>query len=109
MKKFLLKISVCVLCALIVCTSLSGCLNPEKKEKLPAPEVVIGYDGTATWSEIENTLYYVYVIDDNAEKMTVGRTVRLELNQSIKVKAVSNDSSLYLDSDYSDVRKYTSS
>lgn len=109
MKKFLLKISVCVLCALIVCTSLSGCLNPEKKEKLPAPEVVIGYDGTATWSEIENTLYYVYVIDDNAEKMTVGRTVRLELNQSIKVKAVSNDSGLYLDSDYSEVRKYTSS
>lgn len=111
MKKFLLKISACVLVVLLICTGTVGCNISDvvkgKKQKLPAPEVVIGYDGTATWSEIENTLYYVYIIDDGQEKLTVERTVKLELNQAIRVRAVSS-SEQFLDSDFCALKRYTS-
>lgn len=112
MKKFLLKISSCVVCVFLICAFFVGCNLFEggdgKKEKLSAPEVVIGYDGTATWSKVENALYYAYVIDDGAEELTADCSVKIELNQSIKVKAVSSDSKKYTDSDFSEAKKYTS-
>lgn len=111
MKKILVKILSCAIAVLLICAPLAGCnlfSDSVKKVKLPAPAVVIGYDGTATWGEIDNALYYVYVIDGGAENTTVERSVSLELNQTVKVKAVSSDSKKYLDSDFSEIKKYTS-
>ncbi|MDE7107078.1 MAG: hypothetical protein K2O39_02020, partial [Clostridiales bacterium] len=57
-----------------------------QRTKLAAPQVTVSADGVATWNEIDNAQYYMYVINGGAETMINDRTVQLENNQSFKVK-----------------------
>ena len=104
MKKFLRTISLLI--AIITVISFAGCSpSVSKKLKLATPQVVISYDGKAVWGADDYALYYVYVIDDGAEKVTDECSVQLEENQTIKVKVVSV-SDEYADSDFSAPQKY---
>lgn len=105
MKKLLFKISSVVAAVLLLCTALVGCLSEEGKPKLPAPEVVISYDGLAVWNEVDYALYYIYVIDGGEEMYTTERSVQLDENQTIKIKAVSA-SEEYASSDFSAPQTY---
>ena len=109
MKKLWFKISTLALAVLMLC-AFAGCFwdNSPELPKLSTPEVVIGQDGTAVWSVDENANYYIYVIDGDEEIITVQCSVRLEENQSIKVKAVSG-SEEYADSDFSEPKTYKKS
>ncbi len=108
MKKTFLKISYLIMAVVVLCCAV-GC-GPEqdavKTKKLATPEVVISYDGVAKWAKVDYAYYYIYVIDNGEERTTDETHVRLEENQSIKVKAVSI-SEQYTDSDYSNTEKYT--
>ncbi|MCH5142638.1 MAG: bifunctional metallophosphatase/5'-nucleotidase [Clostridiales bacterium] len=115
MKKFLVKISSLVLAVFVLCTGLVGCdleglfnglMSPEGDvTKLDVPEVTISVDGVAVWSEVDYALGYMYVIDNGEEILTARRTVQLQENQTIKVKAVSGDKE-HEDSDFSVPKKY---
>lgn len=80
----------------------------DDKTKLATPTVAIDADGVAIWSVVSHAGSYVYVIDDGEEKTTTVRTVTLENNQSIKVKAVAG-SDEYTDSDFSATKTYVKS
>lgn len=108
MKKIAVKISTLMVALLILCTGLAGCFFTEteiEKPKLPAPEVVINYEGVAVWGKVEHALYYIYVIDDAQENMTTQCRVQLLDNQTIKVKVVSGEKE-YADSDFSAPKTY---
>lgn len=110
MKKFLAKISSLMLAVLVLCTGLVGCdieglLFGKKLPKIAAPEVIISVDGVAVWGEVENALYYIFIIDDGVENPTLERSVQLEENQTIRVKAVSGKEG-YADSDFSVPKTY---
>ena len=112
MRKFLIKISSLMLAVLVLCTGLVGCdldelfHNHDKKiPKIRVPEVAISADGVAVWSEVDDALYYIYVINDGEEIPTTECSVQLEENQTIKVKAVSGREG-YADSDFSTPKTY---
>ena len=100
---------------LLMCACLAGCDlldellglsgSTQNAPKLPTPEVEISFDGLAVWSEDENALYYIYVIDDGNEKATAELSVQLEENQTIKVKTISGTTE-YSDSDFSAPKTY---
>lgn len=89
----------------IACMALAGCIFDTNKPKLPTPQLVISFEGVAVWGEVDNAMYYVYVIDKGDEKFTDVCSVQLEENQTIKVKAVSG-SEEYADSDFSEPQTY---
>lgn len=99
MKNIWLKISSFFIAALMLCAGLVGCSVPDEQPKLPAPEVVIGFDGVAVWNEVDSAIYYTYVID-GTEGFTLDCQVQLQDAQTIKVKAVSGKEG-YNDSDFS--------
>ena len=127
MKKYLLKIASVILALVVLCFGFTGCVfdkegsnlpsdkndNPgnssnkqeEPAKKLPAPEVVISFDGEAVWGKVEYALYYIYVIDDGEEVITDKCRVQLEENDTITVKAISG-STKYTDSDFSSPATY---
>ena len=74
--------------------------------KLAAPQIAVSADGIATWNSIDNAEYYIYVIGNGAETRTTQRSVTLTNNQTIKVKACS-DNDNYTNSDYSQPVTYT--
>lgn len=76
--------------------------------KLNTPQVTINGDGIATWNDIANAQYYVYVIDGGEEISTSERSVQLTDGQSVKVKAC-NDGTNYDDSDFSQPVPFTES
>ncbi|MDE6201163.1 MAG: endonuclease [Clostridiales bacterium] len=106
MRKFFNMIAV-YLAAVLMLSTVVGCsYAPDTNlPKLATPEVTISSDGVATWSSIDYALYYIYVIDEGDEKLTDERNVRIEHNESIKVKAVSG-SEKYADSDFSTYKTY---
>lgn len=65
--------------------------------KLSVPQVALEGD-EAVWQKVAGAQYYVYTIDNGAEKTTTVCTVRLNANESIRVKAVGEG---YADSDFS--------
>ncbi len=73
--------------------------------KLATPQVSINSDGVASWGKIINAQYYVYVINNGAEIKTSQCSVQLTENQSIKVKAASDDAN-YTDSNFSQIQTY---
>ena len=73
--------------------------------KLATPQVSISSDGIAAWGKITNAQYYVYVIDNGAEIKTSECSVKLTENQSIKVKAASDDAK-YTESNFSQSKTY---
>ena len=101
MRKFFNMIAVYLAAVLLFC-SVVGCGvdRVPTLPKLAAPEVTIGSDGTATWNSVDNALYYIYVIDEGDEQLTVDLQVKLASYESVKVKAVSG-SEKYADSDFS--------
>ena len=117
MKKFLCKISVVIVAVLMLCTAV-GCSFLEQLTKkpaqtpatnlpkLPAPEVTIDSDGVASWGMVDDAIYYVYVIDGGAEKLTDEYSVQLAENESIAVRAVSGNPQEYDDSDFSETKTY---
>lgn len=66
--------------------------------KLSVPQVTLEGD-EAVWQKVAGAQYYVYTIDNGAEKTTTVCTVRLNANESIRVKAVGEG---YADSDFSE-------
>lgn len=116
MKKFLIKISVVIIAALMLFTAV-GCSyleellkTPTKTPtpnlpKLPAPEVTVDSDGVASWERVDGALYYAYVIDVGDEMLTDEYSVLLKENESVKVKAISG-SAEYDDSDFSEIKTY---
>ena len=110
MKKYLVKISSLILAVLVLCTGFAGCNFEEELfgKKLPqigVPQVAISADGVAVWNEVDNAIYYIYVIDNGNEIPTTERSVQLEENQTIKVKAISGSEG-YADSDFSVPKTY---
>ncbi|MDE6201161.1 MAG: metallophosphoesterase [Clostridiales bacterium] len=77
----------------------------QQQNKLGTPQVTVSADGVATWNNIANAQYYIYVINSGAETRTTERSVRLTSNQTFKVKACS-DNADYNDSDYSQLVTY---
>ncbi|MDE5563010.1 MAG: endonuclease [Clostridiales bacterium] len=73
--------------------------------KLSTPQVTIASNGVASWSSVDNAQYYFYIIDNGTETKTTERSVTLTNNQTIKVKACSDDEE-YTDSDYSQIKTY---
>ena len=106
MKKIAIKIFSLIVAVLIACACLAGCFLDESKPKLPTPQVAISFEGVVVWGEVENAIYYIYVIDGGDEQATDEATVQLEENQYIQVKAVSGSPD-YADSDFSEPQIYT--
>ncbi len=105
MKKVLIKLSSVFLSALLLCTLFAGCDPAEspaetEKHQLDPPQVAIGLDGVAVWSNVEYALYYIYTIDDGEGSPTVERSVQLTDGQTFRVMAVSGKDG-YDDSDFS--------
>ncbi|MDE5592975.1 MAG: endonuclease [Clostridiales bacterium] len=86
-------------------TYIQSAVLPTQPTKLGTPQVAVNASGVATWNAIDNAQYYIYVIDNGAEVKTTERIVTLANNQSIKVKAGSDDES-YVDSDFSQLKTY---
>ncbi|MDE7406144.1 MAG: endonuclease [Clostridiales bacterium] len=80
--------------------------QPTQPTKLGTPQVTVNANGVATWGAIGNAQYYVYVISGGTETNTTERSIQLADNQTIKVKACSDDED-YSDSDYSQLITYT--
>ncbi len=80
--------------------------QPTQPTKLGTPQVTVNANGVATWGAIGNAQYYVYVISGGTETNTTERSIQLADNQTIKVKACSDDED-YEDSDYSQLITYT--
>ena len=91
-----------MLCTAFGCTPFESGKNGNR---LPTPQVAIGYDGLAVWGAIEHSLYYVYTIDGGEEMLTTECRVQLKENETIKVKAVSGKAE-YSDSEFSAPQKY---
>lgn len=110
MKKLFRTISAFFVTALMLIAAV-GCSFfefPSKLPKLPAPEVTIDEEGVASWGRVEHAAYYEYLINESEEKLTDKRSVQLDENQCIRVKAVSG-SEEYADSEYSEVKTYRKS
>ena len=105
MNRFLLKISTVFIAALVFCTAMAGCSGKKELPRISAPVVVISNDGLAVWGEVENALYYIYVIDGGEEKFTDENSVQLAENQTIRVKALSNSEDI-ADSEFSKPETY---
>lgn len=109
MKKLFRLISVFLIAVLTL--SAVGCSFAAPTETLPkldTPVVTIDDDGNATWAEIDDAIYYVYVIDEGEEHLTDERYVKLAHNESVKVKAVSGSAN-YADSEFSAYKIYQQS
>ncbi|MDE6617566.1 MAG: metallophosphoesterase [Clostridiales bacterium] len=106
MKKLIRMLSTILASVFLLC-SVVGCAfdRTPKLPKLNEPTVTIDADGVATWNSVENALYYIYVIDEGEENLTIECSVQLVSNQSIKVKAVSGIED-YADSDFSNYKTY---
>ncbi|MDE5562372.1 MAG: hypothetical protein K2J01_02360 [Clostridiales bacterium] len=72
---------------------------------LTAPTITINIDGEATWGEVTNAGGYAFKINAGDEQTAENRTVLLENNQSIAVKA-KGDGVSYSDSEWSDAKTY---
>lgn len=111
MKKFLNLIAMCLAAMLTFC-SVAGCAThrapTSSKPKIATPEITIGSEGVATWNSVENALYYIYVIDEGEDNLTLDCQAQLSHNESIKVMAVSG-SEQYADSDFSTYKTYIQS
>lgn len=107
MKKYFYRVAAIFLAIPILCMCLFGC-NEEKQEKdrLPVPEVAIGYDGLAVWGQVEGAIYYIYVLDGEEEHLTAEYSLQLSDGQSFSVKAVSGLED-YADSEFSVPQVYT--
>lgn len=95
-----LTICLTLLCMLV----LVSCIKDKDTVELDTPVVKINETGLAIWDEIENARGYCYVIDNGEEQLTTTTSVQLQANQTIKVKAVGDNT--YLDSKFSDEVKY---
>lgn len=108
MKRIVRQISVFLMIAALIVATV-GCSHTDEKTsnlpKLAAPQVTVSEDGVASWRRIAYAQYYAYTINNGAEKLTDECYVRLEGNQTIKVKAISG-SVEYADSDYSQAVVY---
>ncbi len=75
---------------------------PTEPQKIKAPDIEIGRDGTATWSQVA-AVGFVYKINDGEEVTVDKDTTTYKLNNgetiSVKAKAPENDT-IFLDSDY---------
>ena len=98
-----LIISICMCFAFAGCDS---CNDDKAPAKLSTPVVTIDDKGVASWLEVENASGYAYVIGDGEETATNNLSVNLADGQSIKVKA-KGDGKNYTDSDFSEVKTYT--
>ena len=82
---------------------------PEVNSKLETPIVVIDNLGNVTWNEIEGAIHYEYIISTplSTLKNTTTETggVRLNISESITVRAISQDEEL--NSDYSISKTYS--
>ncbi len=111
MKKYYLRISSFLIAVLLLCAVFCGCdfgggsVQPSKLPALPAPEVTIGADGVAEWDKVNSAMYYGYIIDGNAEKITTKCQVQLAENQTVRVRAFSGSEN-FSDSDYSAPKTY---
>lgn len=107
MKKFFNMIAV-YLAAVLMLSTVVGCSHATTTNKLPkiaTPEVTIGSDGIATWNRVENALYYIYVINEGDDNLTINNSVQLKSLEAIKVMAVSGNEK-YADSEFSKYKFY---
>ncbi len=107
MKNYHLRISSLLIAVLMLCAFFCGCDQKENTQppKLRAPEVTIGEGGLAEWDEVGFAMYYGYVIDNGAEKITAKCQVQLTENQTIRVRAISGSEN-YADGDFSKPKTY---
>lgn len=102
---------IALLIALVLCTCFASCGAESDTPQtiiLATPSVAITNDGVAQWNAVENATEYRYKINGGFTKTTTELSVKLELGQSIQVKAV-GDRDKYLDSDFSEPKTYTTS
>ncbi|MDE6586282.1 MAG: 5'-nucleotidase C-terminal domain-containing protein [Clostridia bacterium] len=108
MKKFLSKVSVFFAIVFLLGTVGACAVSKPQTNNLPklsVPNVTIDDNGVASWEKVGYAIYYAYVIDSGAEKITDECKLQLAENESIKVKAVSGSEN-YVDSDFSQPKTY---
>ena len=87
----------------IILMIFSGCKQEtDNTKELKVPNFYIDSNGLVIINDLDETDTYEIIVDGNAEQITKDKEIIVKKGQVIKIRAISEDISLYKNSQYSD-------
>ena len=86
----------------IILMIFSGCKQEtDNTKELKVPNFYIDSNGLVIINDLDETDTYEIIVDGNAEQITKDKEIIVKKGQVIKIRAISEDISLYKNSQYS--------